>query len=353
MVDNGVSFPLDDAMDIVCGTLQVKLLTKELFSCTNRFIILGGNPLTPCDLQHKAGKLLLGTGRPQFTTKTSQFTVSYHDSSGKHSCWFEPQAFTGSQASVDPQPTATQAERHQWALQRMKTAPGPSAIPLMPPMNCHHLLIHMNFLPSSLIFQPVAQSNFQWGNLDAASFCLELDRMYQEVALWKKNGFSDPWDSAGKVFVCELARLFHATGKDSSLESTALKAIAVACVLLLQKPSCTSKDKDHVLLLEQQMKLWTEGDLISLITEGRAIQSCLKCFLLNKVSHKLHTILLNSCLKGKQRLPYNWFLVTTRGVLNLDEVADPAIPNNYVVHDVLQANHPSAQSLHINCLLPD
>ena len=353
MVDNGASFPPDDVVDIVCGTLQAKLLTKELSSGTSRCIILGGNLLTPCDLQCKPGKATARNWKATICYRDqplSRFLVSYHDSSGKHCCRFEPQAF--SQAGVDPQPSAT---RDETPVGTPQDKDSPRALryssnatnELVSSVNSHELS------PQLPDFQPVAQPNFQWGNLDAASFCSELDRVYREIALWKKNSFSVPRGSAGKAFVCELARLFHAIGEGSSLESIALKAIAVACALLLQKPGRTSKDRDHVLLLEQRMKLWKEGDLISLIAEGRAIQSRLKCHPSKQSEAQITRSFTKLMFEGKTRAALQ--LVSGHhcgGVLNLDEVADPADPN-CVVHDVLRAKHPSAQPLHINCLLPD
>ena len=54
----------------------------------------------------------------------------------------------------------------------------------------------------------------------------------------------------------ELARLFHSVGEGSALESIALKAVFVVCALVLQKPSCNSKERDHICHLERQLKLW-------------------------------------------------------------------------------------------------
>ena len=43
-------------------------------------------------------------------------------------------------------------------------------------------------------------------------------------------------------------------------------------ILLLQKPHHKSKAKDHSRLLENRLRLWKEGNLNDLISEGRAIQ---------------------------------------------------------------------------------
>ena len=123
------------------------------------------------------------------------------------------------------------------------------------------------------VCQPVASPHFHCGPVDATAFSLSLDSAYQEVVHWRKNSFDVPHGSAGKQFVAELARLFRAVGEGSALESVALKAVFVACVLLLQKPSRTSKPKDHATHLERRLLLWHEGKLEDLVVEGRAIQS--------------------------------------------------------------------------------
>ena len=85
---------------------------------------------------------------------------------------------------------------------------------------------------SYLIITP---PHFHWGPVDSETFSLSLDATYQEIVHWKKNSFDVSHGSVGKRFVAELAWLFRAVGKGSSLESIALKAVFVVCVLLLQK----------------------------------------------------------------------------------------------------------------------
>ena len=60
------------------------------------------------------------------------------------------------------------------------------------------------------------------------------------------------------------------------MESIALKAIFVVCALILQKPSCNSKERDHICHSEYCLKLWKDGALDELLHEGRVIQSHLK-----------------------------------------------------------------------------
>ena len=46
--------------------------------------------------------------------------------------------------------------------------------------------------------------------------------------------------------------------------------------LLLQKPSKTSKAKEHLLKLDERLKLWVNGNFHELLSEGMNIQRKLK-----------------------------------------------------------------------------
>ena len=78
---------------------------------------------------------------------------------------------------------------------------------------------------------------------------------------------------AGRTFVQELSRLFQAYAESSALEGVAMKSAMIMPALLLQKPHSRSKTKEHVKHLERRLQLWKDGNLNSLLDEGRAIQS--------------------------------------------------------------------------------
>ena len=46
--------------------------------------------------------------------------------------------------------------------------------------------------------------------------------------------------------------------------------------LLLQKPSKSSKSKDHLVLLDRCLKLWEGGDIRNSLHEGETIQERMK-----------------------------------------------------------------------------
>ena len=74
--------------------------------------------------------------------------------------------------------------------------------------------------------------------------------------------------AAGKKYISETTRLMSAWLNDSPLKDLAFKAIHIMPNLLLQKPSKTSKSKDHTLPLERRMKLWENGEFDELVFGG-------------------------------------------------------------------------------------
>ncbi len=113
---------------------------------------------------------------------------------------------------------------------------------------------------------------FTWGEKDPQSFCELLQAIYKEVVHWRKNCFMIPLGNAGKSFVNELCRLYNAFADASALEGVALMATIVLPILVLQQPHNRSKTKEHISCLERRLKAWKDGDLESLVEEGRAIQ---------------------------------------------------------------------------------
>jgi hypothetical protein len=120
---------------------------------------------------------------------------------------------------------------------------------------------------------PLAEPSFVWGNVDAESFSQSVNAAYSEIVHWKRNIFPVPLGRVGKRFVTELSRLFRAYAEASALESIALTATAIMPILLLQNPSSSSKSKDHARYLDRRCDLWEQGDINSLVLEGRAIQN--------------------------------------------------------------------------------
>ena len=81
-----------------------------------------------------------------------------------------------------------------------------------------------------------------------------------------------PTGKAGTNFVKELTKLYQAFADASSLERIALKACTVLQCLVLQKPHARSKTKEHATHLERRLSLWQNGDITTLLHEGKCIQ---------------------------------------------------------------------------------
>lgn len=129
---------------------------------------------------------------------------------------------------------------------------------------------------SGLSSPPAGQVSFKWGEVDGTTFHNDITASYEIVIHWKPNLFIPPHGNTGNSFVHELARLFQAFADGSSLGSIAMKAVTVQQQLLLQKPSKSSKSKEHIRHLQRRLDLWQKGDIDALLREGQCIQSRLK-----------------------------------------------------------------------------
>ena len=105
-----------------------------------------------------------------------------------------------------------------------------------------------------------------------------INYIYDNIVFWKRNLFMLPNGSVGNNYIRELTRLFQIWNDSSPMSCIAIKAIHVMPSLLLQKPSKTSKAKDHVLALMKRLELWHQGEFEQLFHESRSIQSTLKTF---------------------------------------------------------------------------
>ena len=79
-------------------------------------------------------------------------------------------------------------------------------------------------------------------------------------------------EQLGKRYIEEVTRLMKLWIQDTQFKSISLKAFHVMLALLLQKPSKSSKAKDHLQEFERRIKLWNEGNIEGLLYEGMTIQ---------------------------------------------------------------------------------
>ena len=82
--------------------------------------------------------------------------------------------------------------------------------------------------------------------MTVTTFEKDLNSAYEKIVHWKKNLFMLPSGASGKKYVEEVTRLMKLWIQDTPLKSVSLKAVHVMPPLLLQKPSKSSKAKDHL-----------------------------------------------------------------------------------------------------------
>ena len=109
-------------------------------------------------------------------------------------------------------------------------------------------------------------------NLPGEVFSDKIIRAYNEVIFWRKNLFMLPSGKAGKQFIKELTFWLEQFNRGTKLEGIALKVYMLLPGLLMQKPSKSSKAKEHAEKLVERMHLWSEGNIEALLKEGRTIQ---------------------------------------------------------------------------------
>lgn len=96
-----------------------------------------------------------------------------------------------------------------------------------------------------------------------------IDDAYNEVTKWRKNTFLVPYGKTGRDFIDQLTKLIDDWNNRSPMQHLALKAAIVLLATALQKPRQRSKAKKHQECLE---KRWRNGEIESLLREGRMIQ---------------------------------------------------------------------------------
>lgn len=117
---------------------------------------------------------------------------------------------------------------------------------------------------------PSEIKNKMWGNITHQSFCNEVYNIYKEIVNFRRNIFNISSSRAEKNFTEELIFWLKQFNSNSALNSIASKAFMVLPSVILQKPSASSKSKEHS--AEQRLALWTQGDLNILMKELKFIQ---------------------------------------------------------------------------------
>ena len=208
-------------------------------------------------------------------------------------------------------------------------------------------------LPS---FTPASNPTFTWGSHNSESFRQALDETYTEIRHWRPNQFKLPQGKAGKHFVSELAKLYKAFATRSALEGVALKAATVLPILALQKPSRSSKNKDHVACLERRMPLWLDGNLAELLSEGRTIQCRLPTAPSSskEVASDPARAFAKKMFQGKTKAALDHLRNKEKGgVMQLDDQIPSGPGATMTVREVLLDKHPPGQPADPNSVVAD
>ena len=156
--------------------------------------------------------------------------------------------------------------------------------------------------------------------------------------------FLVPSGSAGKEYVKETTRLINCFVDDSALKDISMKAVMIMPALLLQKPSKTSKAKQHAIALQRRLALWKRGDINGLIREGETIQEQLrkskKSTSIKEISKDFIAKMSKGNVNGAMKLLTNNM---ENGILPLDSDTIK----------LLRQKHPEARNADEDILLPD
>ena len=194
--------------------------------------------------------------------------------------------------------------------------------------------------------------NFTWGEHSGQEMYDVINSSYEEVIHWKPNLFLVPFGSAGTSFVKEIARLFQAFADGSSLECVSMKAITLAQILLLQKPSRRSKTKEHVCHLKRRLDLWSKGDIQQLLEEGRCIQARLISRMAPGKNDVNGHIFRSLMAQGKIHSALSYLSrEQTGGILGLDDIIPQS--QGLTTRDILREKHPPGKPACPESLLPD
>jgi len=184
------------------------------------------------------------------------------------------------------------------------------------------------------------EPSFVWGEVDGDSFFHSVTCCYDEVIHWRKILFRIPSGKSGRAFVSELCRLFRAYATGSALECVAMKAIMIMPILLLQRPHHRSRNDDNIAHLSRRLNLWNNGDIESLVSEGRVLQSVLcsskpshvaQSSLTDKIARKFSNLMMCGRVKDALRL------------LSEDNRGGPLSMNSSVM-DALLTKHPKKRA---------
>ena len=146
-----------------------------------------------------------------------------------------------------------------------------------------------------------------------------LENMYNKIVSWKPNFFKVPGGEKGKAFVSEMIRLMNMWTNRTALESISLLALQVLAPIMLQKPSKTSKNKDHIRYLGERLIKWKEGRFDELLSECETIQKKLSQNNNKKSQDNIIRIFTRLMLQGKISSALRWVTGNNAKLLEIND----------------------------------
>ena len=114
--------------------------------------------------------------------------------------------------------------------------------------------------------------NTQYNGIEGTDFAELITKIYEDTVRWKKNLFFIPSGKWGKEYIKLYSSWISHFNKGTTFQGIALKVAMILPNLLLQKPSATSKSREHIQSLEQRIGMWNNGKIQELWTDGLVIQ---------------------------------------------------------------------------------
>ena len=179
-------------------------------------------------------------------------------------------------------------------------------------------------------------AHIMWGKYDIEEFSKNLDIVYDKIVFMRRNLFKLPSGAAGKGYIRETTRLVSAWNSDSHIKEIAWKCIMTMPALLLQKPSASSKAKEHKEVLVRRLDLWKNGDLVALLRECETIQKRMKMSTPSRSIEAISKKFSNLMKAGKVRAAVNLLTANMEGGV---------LPLNEETMKLLQKKHPEPANI--------
>ena len=190
---------------------------------------------------------------------------------------------------------------------------------------------------------PNIPEKFYWNEVRGSLAEKEISDIYEKIVFWRRNLFMLPNGATGKTFIREITRLMNAWNENSPLKDCAMKAIHIMPAVLLQKPSKSSKSKDHVNALERRLELWKKGEFRKLLNEAEALQSRLPENTgkrdMAAISRKFKELMQKGNINGAIKLVTN-------------NMSGGVLPLNNQTLELLRSKHPVGKEIEEDALVP-